>query len=248
MQHDENLNTVYNQNFNVFFQWKNIFIFDMDWVIIDIEEINFKSYQLAIMEILNYDLSYKDYKDFFQWKKFSEWIKYFLNSIAVNDIEWFKEKLWDKIFIHKKFFLEKSDLQKYMSKTIVEFLSAIRKENYLIWLATSTIRDFTYTILNRIWITKFFDIIVTAEDVWQGKPSWEIYIKAFSLLGWKDHNKWVVFEDSIPWIQSAFNAWLYCVNINWTDEYYSLFWHNKNYIFWGNDFSFFIPFIKRWNM
>ena len=248
MLHDENLDIISNKKLNRFFQNKDIYIFDMDWVIINSEEINYKSYQLAIMEILHYNLNHNEYKKIFQWKKFSEWIKDFFNYINMHNIELYKGKIWNTIHTHKKKFLHDLNLSNYMNNGIIEFLSALKENEYSIWLATSTIREFTYTIINKIWILKFFDVIVTAEDVKQWKPSWEIYLKTFSLLKWKEFDKWVVFEDSIPWIQSALNAWLWCININYADYYSSLFWDNKNYIFWGNDFSFFIPFIKRWNI
>ena len=75
---------------------ESIYIFDLDWVILDIEDINYSSYKNAIG--LSFPgkkfLSFDEYKSLLQWKRFDEIIKtfqqkyqLFLNDRDINTIK-----------------------------------------------------------------------------------------------------------------------------------------------------------------
>ena len=229
---------------------ESIYIFDLDWVILDIEDINYSSYKNAIG--LSFPgkkfLSFDEYKSLLQWKRFDEIIKtfqqkyqLFLNDREINTIK-------EKVFIYKKKLLLKTPLFPKIKKWIIQFLNTLKRMKYKIWLATSTIRFFTEIILWKLDIKDMFDIILTSENVKKGKPNPEIYLKAFHGLseGKSDKYNWIVFEDSISGVFSAFNAWLYCIHIGIPHNKMSNMW--DCYYFWGNNFYPFISYLEGWNM
>jgi beta-phosphoglucomutase len=61
-------------------------------------------------------------------------------------------------------------------------------------------------------ILKFFDVVVTADDISEPKPNPEIFLKASAKLGFKPE-KCVVVEDSIFGVKAAKNAGMGCVAV-----------------------------------
>jgi beta-phosphoglucomutase-like phosphatase (HAD superfamily) len=72
-------------------------------------------------------------------------------------------------------------------------------------LGTSASRENTEMILNRLGFASFFPIIVTAEDVTQGKPSPEIYLNVIARAGVQPERV-LVIEDSIAGLQAGVAA------------------------------------------
>src|SRR2546429_4254018 len=62
-------------------------------------------------------------------------------------------------------------------------------------VATSAPRAFTDLILPSMGLQKFFDAVQTSDDVTQGKPHPEIYLKAIARLGAQPQQS-IVLEDS----------------------------------------------------
>ena len=76
-----------------------------------------------------------------------------------------------------------------------EFLMELCRKKKKIGIATSNSRGLTECCLRDIGIFSCFDTIVTADEVANGKPRPDIYLKAAQNLGVKPH-KCVVFEDT----------------------------------------------------
>lgn len=76
-----------------------------------------------------------------------------------------------------------------------ELLTLLRQRNKKIGIATSNSRGLTECCLRDIGIFSCFDTIVTADEVVNGKPRPDIYLKAAQNLGVKPC-KCVVFEDT----------------------------------------------------
>jgi HAD superfamily hydrolase (TIGR01509 family) len=63
-----------------------------------------------------------------------------------------------------------------------QVLISLREGGYRISLATSSVRPIVMPFLDRHRLTPFFDSIVTGEDVKNGKPNPDIYLRAAALL------------------------------------------------------------------
>jgi len=86
----------------------------------------------------------------------------------------------------------------------LEFLYSL-KGKYLLAVCSSSRGGFVEFILKEIGVLDFFPVVVSAEDVFEGKPSPEPYIKTASLLG-VSASECLVVEDSLAGIVSAKKA------------------------------------------
>ena len=78
-------------------------------------------------------------------------------------------------------------------------------EEYPLALATSSGRNYTGMILSNLGLDKYFDAIVTANDVQQTKPAPDVYLKAAELLEAKPA-RCLAFEDAVYGVRSARSA------------------------------------------
>jgi HAD superfamily hydrolase (TIGR01509 family) len=83
---------------------------------------------------------------------------------------------------------------------------------YRLALATSTIKEFTDIMMEGFGLGKFFEVMLTAEDVSKGKPDPEIYLQVAGKLGLEPGDCAVV-EDSPNGIRSAKNAGMACIAV-----------------------------------
>lgn len=76
---------------------------------------------------------------------------------------------------------------------------------FLSHLATSSTRKKPETHLNRLNLMKYFDLLVTAEDVEHIKPAPDLFLKAAEKAGCKVEECLVV-EDSLNGLKAGLNA------------------------------------------
>ena len=91
-----------------------------------------------------------------------------------------------------------------------QFLQDCRKEGYLIGLGSASKN--TQTILDRLEITSFFDVIVDGTMVSKAKPDPEVYLRGAARLGVFPGNC-IVFEDAQAGIEAAHAAGMQAVGI-----------------------------------
>ena len=85
---------------------------------------------------------------------------------------------------------------------VVDILQTLQKNNIRIALASAGSKRRITILLERCKITKYFEFIVSADDIIHGKPHPEIYLKAAKLLKVVPKDC-VVIEDAINGILSA---------------------------------------------
>jgi len=88
-------------------------------------------------------------------------------------------------------------------------LEALRRAGRRMTVATGASRVTADLLLQRAGIARFFEFVLTAEDVGSGKPDPEIYRKAVTLAG-VDPAHTVVAEDSTSGLEAAIAASTYC--------------------------------------
>ncbi len=83
-----------------------------------------------------------------------------------------------------------------------EFLEYAKKSGIKMCVATSNKRKLAEDALNAKGIMKYFEFVLTSDEVGCGKESPEIFLKAAEMLGAAPENT-IVFEDSIHAVMSA---------------------------------------------
>lgn len=89
-----------------------------------------------------------------------------------------------------------------LKKGVLEFLEYLCRNNIKIALTTSNSRSLCMAALNHTKITKYFDSIVTADEVNRGKDFPDIYLLGAVRLN-VDPSKCLVFEDILEAIKGA---------------------------------------------
>ncbi|WAC42487.1 HAD-IA family hydrolase [Pedobacter sp. SL55] len=95
-------------------------------------------------------------------------------------------------------------------KGTVNFLTAIKKEGYLVGLGSASKNS--AIILERTNLTHFFDVIVDGNTVSKSKPDPEVFLKGAEFLGVEPQEA-LVFEDAIAGIEAAKRAGMRSVGI-----------------------------------
>ena len=194
----------------------NLVIFDLDGTLIDSNGAN---NQLDI-EMLHYlgenemnnEQIVEERTLFFKRQNDKE------KDIYMNYCRYLKEKYKSKLSV-EEILQYRRELSKELSKNIKfkpnadKVIKYLKKQNFLLALATVSRRETIniYTsenryIKNKCNINKFFDLILTKDDVNFKKPHPEIYNKIIAELNIKDLSKCIVVEDSLSGVMAAKRA------------------------------------------
>lgn len=97
----------------------------------------------------------------------------------------------------------------YLNESLKWILENYKKLGIKICIASTASKNNIYNILDCFGMKELFDYIITGEDVKEGKPNPEVYLKALELCDCKADEA-IVYEDSEVGFQAAENA-----NINY---------------------------------
>ena len=86
-----------------------------------------------------------------------------------------------------------------------DFLNILKDRNIKLGIATSNSRKLVETCLISLEIIDMFDVIITGNDITNGKPSPDIYLKAADFMK-VSPEKCLIFEDVPNGIQAGINA------------------------------------------
>jgi HAD superfamily hydrolase (TIGR01509 family) len=92
------------------------------------------------------------------------------------------------------------------------FVEALARAGIPRAVGTSASRGDALSVLGTLGLLRYFDVIVTADDVTFGKPSPEVYLEAAGRLG-APPAACVVFEDSVVGVQAARRAGMRAIGV-----------------------------------
>lgn len=107
------------------------------------------------------------------------------------------------IWYHMAFDKYKNEIG--LKQGALEFILKLKENNIKIGIATSNSRELAHTSLSSLNITHLFDAIITGNDIENGKPSPDIYLKAAESMQ-VSPEKCLIFEDIPNGIQAGINA------------------------------------------
>lgn len=174
---------------------KHAFLFDMDGVLIDSQPIHYDA-DIATMAHFGVTVSRQEvepYAGMTNPMRFPIYQKIFHISATLE------EMLSYRADIVRRLFLESHAHAISGSQALLE---QIKAAGYAIGLASSTDHALIEWILNTIGLRSYFDVIVSGEEVPQGKPAPDVYLEAARQLGVCAKDCFVV-EDSTNGIHAA---------------------------------------------
>lgn len=178
-------------------------IFDMDGVISDTEPFKFDAYKLVFKEEFGITIE-EDTERI--GKHESAVMELYLHKYGlkadISDLVQKKRRTYYRLLEHSP------DVKLF--KGVMKLLSFLEKEGFILGLATSSDIRSADIILNRFGLSKFFNSVVTQEDVECKKPDPDMYLKSARELVISPI-ECMVFEDSPTGIEAAKRAGMWCV-------------------------------------
>jgi HAD superfamily hydrolase (TIGR01509 family) len=164
-----------------------LIIFDLDGVLVEAKNIHFETLNEALGK--KYAISLEEHLSKYDGLK----TKQKLNLLSKNkDLP---ISLHDEIFNKKQKLTLKSFNNLEKSNDLIKMFEKLVKEGYKIACCSNSIRKTVLTVLSKLGIIEFFDLIISNEDVKNGKPHPEMYWKAISNLEMLSEETLIV-EDS----------------------------------------------------
>lgn len=176
-------------------------IFDFDGLIIDTESVWYESYKETL----------KSYQFDLPLAQFGECI----GSDETVLSNYFKKNLGESCNVDE---IETRAYDIYKTKMnfpearigVLDYLQEASEMGYKIGLASSSSKEWVTNYLDELGLLKFFEVIVTRDDVKKVKPAPDLYLKAINDLN-IDPPEAIAFEDSLNGSIAAMTAGLNCV-------------------------------------
>ena len=171
-------------------------LFDFDGVIVDSEPLHCKSFQDLLQPLGITFTKERWYSEFAGTGSPNILKKLFRENNVSDDLApWLKKR--KGLFL--KYAME-GDLQ--LIKGIVPFLQRLKSKGIKTAVSSSGNKDYIKRLVDHFQISKYFDIIVSAEDITNNKPNPEIFLTSAKKLNLKAI-ECVVFEDSVSGVAAA---------------------------------------------
>ncbi len=173
-------------------------IFDMDGVLINSQETHYKADIKAIKEVgFDVDLSFvMKGAGTSTFERFSKWKNELGYKKDVKEVSERREEIMKELLINDG--VDGVDGAK-------ELLIDIKKNNIKTAVASSSSYELIYTVIDALGERELFDKILSGEDVENGKPAPDVFLKAAEILGVKP-SECIVIEDSTNGVKAGVAA------------------------------------------
>lgn len=172
----------------------SLLISDFDGTLVDTFQANLAAYQEAFKECRN-NLTDEQYRESFGYR-----FDKFMDYMGIDDIETRKRIKEIKSEVYPKYF----NLLK-VNTSLLEFIKSFKASGGKTAVASTARKKNLMNALSYINATDYFDLILAGEDVKNGKPNPEIYLKVLSYFNLRPEEA-LVFEDSEIGMEAAINA------------------------------------------
>ncbi len=174
-------------------------IFDLDGVLVEAKEIHYQSLNNAILEVTNnpkWVIGWEEHLSVYDGRKTNEKLEILTANKGLP--EGFHEPIWKC--------KQSKTLEALGGLTIDTRLQLLFKrlisEKYKIACCSNSIRRTVLTVLAKMGLIEYMDLIISNEDVKNSKPHPEMYWKAMSTMGVLPEETLIV-EDSPPGLLAA---------------------------------------------
>ena len=162
-------------------------IFDLDGVLVEAKNIHFESLNRALGQ--DFEISWQDHLSVYDGLKTSQKLN-MLTQRSGLPADSHKE-VWDK---KQKFTLEAlSNLPQ--DEVLIDLMKFLSLSGFRIAVCSNSIRKTVLTVLAKLGIIEFMDLILSNEDVKNSKPHPEMYWKAISMMSCLPEET-LIIEDS----------------------------------------------------
>jgi HAD superfamily hydrolase (TIGR01549 family) len=179
-------------------------IFDMDGVLIDSEPIYYKLCS-DFLNKLNVSMTREEYYSYVGKPAGEFWRE-------MKKKHNLKENVEELININRKSYMDylKNDIKEKPIEGISNFIKELYENNIRMAVASSSCRDSIEIVLDKFKLTEYFQVIVSGDDVEEGKSSPYIFLYTAEKLNVKPC-ECIVIEDSHNGVKSSKAAGMFCL-------------------------------------
>jgi len=165
-------------------------IFDLDGVLVDAKHIHYECLNKALAEVsTDYIISEVEHHASYDGLKTHEK----LEKLTIN--KKLPTKFYQQIWKRKQVLTLKSISALHQNDKLIELFTKLKNDGYEIAVCSNSIRRSVLTMLSKIGIIEFLDLILSNEDVNNSKPHPEMYWKGMSIMK-KLPEETLIVEDS----------------------------------------------------
>lgn len=176
-------------------------IFDLDGVLVDARTLHFEAFRQAFESLCPpHTLSWKEHEKLYDGLSTRQKLEKMINSNIISEetarkVSYEKQKLTNTL-------IEKTiTVRPYL----IELLSTLCSEGYILACATNSIRETLDLMLTTLKVSEFFSFTLSNNDVENPKPSPEIYSHSFNKLGFLPE-QCLICEDSPHGKKAAYSS------------------------------------------
>jgi HAD superfamily hydrolase (TIGR01509 family) len=173
---------------------------DNDGVLVDSERLYFQATQ-QVLQSVGVELNLERYQGLYLKESRGAWHLAVEKGVAATDVEGLRAK-------RNRIYAELLRVENLAIDGAAQTLAALRGR-VLMGVVTSSHRDHFEIIHARTGFSRFFDFVITGDDVNETKPSPEPYLRALEKSG-REPGDCVVIEDSARGLIAAKEAGLAC--------------------------------------
>jgi HAD superfamily hydrolase (TIGR01509 family) len=164
----------------------NFIIFDLDGVLVEAKEIHFNTLNKALGE---WSISWEEHLSRYDGLKTTQKLEMLTQDKGLP------VELYDEVWTKKqKYTLEElSNLPK--DESLINCLRQLANDGFKIAVCSNSIRKTVLTVLSKLGIIEYVDLIISNEDVKNSKPHPEMYWKAISMMSFLPEQT-LIIEDS----------------------------------------------------
>lgn len=185
-------------------------LFDFNGVIVDDEPLHEESFRIALRDA-GYTLSHDEYAMYFAGRSDWDGLQNFVSSKLIPDLLIRKQAVYSELLKDKIPIIPE----------VIEFIRRLHTRGYLLAIVSGAPGHEIRHILERTGTKELFSVIISSDDVSNGKPDPEGYLLAAKTIG-VAHKKCVVIEDSPAGLEAAKRAGMKSIAINSTHSFTQL--------------------------
>jgi len=180
-------------------------IFDLDGVLVEAKELHYRALNIALGK--EYEISWEEHLSTYDGLKTMQKLEMLSERKGLPKTSF--KSIWSK-----KQSITLEELQKIeINPELIHFFKYLSDNEIRISVCSNSVRKTVNTVLSRLNIIQYVDLIVSNEDVRNSKPHPEMYWKAISNFGLHSDDV-IIYEDSPYGLQAAArtNARIFRVN------------------------------------
>jgi HAD superfamily hydrolase (TIGR01509 family) len=174
-----------------------LIIFDLDGVLVDAKTIHYDALNKALGK--KYAIDWNEHLSKYDGLKTNQKLKLLTKEKGLDP------SMYDAVWKEKQKYTIEALREIKPNQTLQSILSALSEDGYKIAVCSNSIRKTVLTVLSKLGVIDFVDLILSNEDVKNSKPHPEMYWKAMSMMDVLPEQT-LIIEDSPYGLKAAYSS------------------------------------------